>query len=77
MIRISWEDLTIKYSGTPLIRTLVIRVANYPYLTETVLHLFYGFNSPPPPQVVKHTSGIALLTLYLYVNQYVAPNNHL
>ena len=69
-----WETTRkIKYSGTPLIRTLVIRIANYPerlgpsdehFLTVTVFAYFCGLNDSPNCQI--HIPNYVLM-LYLYV----------
>jgi hypothetical protein len=68
----------VNYSRTPLIWTLVIRIANYPdrlgpsgkhCLTVIVVHLVYILNFCPICQI--HIRNYVLI-LYLYVNKYVA-----
>jgi len=73
---VMYKVLLNNHSRTPLIWTLVIRIANNParldpsgkhFLTATILH-FCGLNIPP---FVKQKAGIMLM-FYLYVNKHVA-----
>ena len=73
------QSTRTKYGRTPLIRTLVIRIADYPdrlgpsgriFLAVKVLHLFfYGLNVSPSCQI--HLRNYVIM-FYLHVNKYVA-----
>jgi hypothetical protein len=71
------RNMSPVYSRTPLDRTLVIRVANYPdplgtsgkQFLAAIVHIFYGLNVSPYYQI--HIRNYILM-LYLYVNKYVA-----
>jgi len=64
------------YSRTPLIRTLVIRIANYPnqlghsdkHLRVQLCYTFYGLHFSPICQT--HVRNYVLM-FYSYVNKYV------
>ena len=67
------------YSRTPLIRKLVIRLANYPdrlgpsvkyFLILIALHVFLWLKFFPPSYQIHITNYV--LMFYLYVNKYVA-----
>jgi len=70
--------LNFRHSSSPLIRPLVIRIANYPdwlgpsgkhFRTVIVLHFLGGFNFSPNCQryIINY-----VFVFYLYVNKFVA-----